>query len=145
MVYIDTDVIIHFIVEQYKNRHQIAQEIISDLILNKKFLISFLSLQEMLFVLNKLNIENEIVVRNFNFFKKFAIYDIDENIFNRAIEIAEETSFKNINDAIHTALSEKYCKKLITFNKNDFNNIKNFTNIEIEILDWNILEFILFK
>jgi len=47
----------------------------------------------------------------------------------RQIEIQQ----KNINDVIHLKFAEKYCDKLITFDT-DFEKLKSYTNLEIEIL-----------
>ena len=53
-----------------------------------------------------------------------------------AFEIASKTNFgKNINDIIHLKFAEKYCSKLLTFDK-DFKLLKQFSKIEIDIIDY---------
>lgn len=49
-------------------------------------------------------------------------------------ELADKLNyFQNINDCIHIKFAEKYCRKLVTFDK-DFKKFKEHTNLEIEIL-----------
>jgi len=54
--------------------------------------------------------------------------------FRRAIELAREIGFQNINDCLHTAIAEEYCVELYTFNKADFKRIQKFTELRIFIL-----------
>jgi len=42
--------------------------------------------------------------------------------------------FNNVNDVFHLKFAEKYCEKLITFNK-DFEQFRPYTKLEIEILN----------
>jgi len=54
---------------------------------------------------------------------------------NSAFEIASKINFgKNINDIIHLKFAEKYCSKLLTFDK-DFRLLKQFSKIEIAIIE----------
>ena len=59
---------------------------------------------------------------------------IDKDILMDAYNLCKKLNFcKNINDAIHLKVAEKYCRKLITFDK-DFKKFKDNAAIEIEIL-----------
>ena len=42
--------------------------------------------------------------------------------------------YKNINDCLHVAMAEKYCTELLTYNKKDFKNISEFSDMRITIL-----------
>lgn len=51
-----------------------------------------------------------------------------------AYEICEKLNIcTNINDAIHLKYAEKYCTKIVTFDK-DFKKFKDLAGIEIEVL-----------
>jgi predicted nucleic acid-binding protein len=47
---------------------------------------------------------------------------------------SEQIGFRQINDCIHTAIAEKHCTELITYNKKDFSKIAKLTSINIKIL-----------
>ncbi len=91
-------------------------------------------MQEFLFVLEKLGIANNIICKNYDFFKRYAIFDIDDKIFESSYNMASNIGFRHINDCIHTVIAEKHCKNLITYNKNDFKKIQRLSNIVITIL-----------
>ena len=82
----------------------------------KTFTISLLSLQEVSFVLSRLNYSKDFINKNINFYMRNNPLIPDSQIFQRAIELANHIGFSNINDCIHTAVAESYCQELITFN-----------------------------
>lgn len=134
MIYFDTDVLVHYIVFQDIEKHKKAEELIKSSIENKEFSISFLTLQELIFVLAKLNVDSETIVKNYNYFKQFSMFNISKESFERAFKISSKTSFKSINDCLHTAIAEKHCKKLITFNASDFKKIQKLSDLQIQYL-----------
>lgn len=134
MRYFDTDVIINSLVIQDIAKYKLSVELIKDSINDQNFCISLLSLQETSFVLSKLNYSNDFILNNCKFLMKNNILIPDLKVFQRAILLANDIGFLNINDCIHLALAETYCNELITFNKNDFSKLKKFSSIKINIL-----------
>ena len=55
-------------------------------------------------------------------------------VLQRAVDIAKNVGFRNINDCVHTAIAESHCTELITYNKRDFSKIKEFARIHVRIL-----------
>ena len=82
-----------------------------------------------------LNINIESIEKTYSLFNQFCQYEINRDIMNSAFEIASKINFgKNINDIIHLKFAEQYCSKLLTFDK-DFKLLKQFSKIEIDIID----------
>jgi len=55
-------------------------------------------------------------------------------LIDSAFKIVSRLNFgKNINDVIHLKFAEKYCTKLLTFDK-DFKILKQFSSLDIQIL-----------
>jgi len=133
MIYFDTDIWIHSLVEQDLEKHEQANEIIESYS-KQDYIISTLNYQEILFVLGKLKVsENEIKSIANDLFQLNAVnYSLTE--IKRASDIAEQIGFRQINDCIHTAIAEKHCTELITYNKKDFSKIAKLTSINIRIL-----------
>lgn len=134
MIYCDTDVLINFAVIQDKDKHKQSQKLVLDAVKNKEICISFLVLQEFLFVMERLNVDKDVTEKNYSIFKKLPILEINSTIFYRGYEIANMIGFKSINDSLHTALAERNCQKLITYNKDDFKKIQKISTTVIEIL-----------
>ena len=134
MIYFDSDVIINSLVIQDAKKHEESIELIKNSINNQNFNISLLSLQEISFVLSKLNYSNEFILNNCNFLMKNNPLIPDFKIFQRGIGLANIIGFSNINDCIHTAIAETYCSELVTYNKKDFNKIMKYSPIKIRIL-----------
>ena len=134
VIYIDTDVLVHAYVVQDARKNRQANEVIEQVNKDDSAVISTLSIQEMLFVLEKLGVDNkeiEIAYREIMQLKP-VVYDIE--ILERAFDIAKRVGFRNINDCVHTAIAESYCTELITYNSKDFSKIKEFTKIRVTIL-----------
>lgn len=135
MHYLDTNIIIYSVVNQDPRKMEVSQSIIRDLFEKNKLLISPLTLQELVFTLSKLKIEIERIKQIYFLFQHFCQNEIDKALVDSAFEIVSKLDFgKNINDVIHLKFAEKYCTKLLTFDK-DFNNLKQYSSIDIQILN----------
>ena len=134
MIYIDTDVLIHAYVVQdvYKNGQ--ANEAIEQVNTNDIAVISTLSIQEMLFVLERLRIDSQEIEIVYNEVMQLEPIAYDIEILRRAFGIARHIGFRNINDCIHTAIAEVHCTELITYNRQDFIKIKEFAQVSVTIL-----------
>ena len=134
MLYFDTDVIVHYIILQDKNKQTVARQLIKQAIENNVFFISTLTYQELAFVLAKLGMRESSIVNNLSFFMQLIIGTYKKTELIRADKIAHKVGYRNINDCIHTAIAEKHCTELITFNKKDFSTIKQYSDLKITIL-----------
>ena len=134
MTYIDTDVLVHSYVVQDEHKHNKANEVIERVVGDGIAVISTLSIQEMLFVLNRLRVDAAEVYKAYESLMRLqpVAYDTDE--LQRAVDIARHVGFRSINDCIHTAIAESHCTELITYNGQDFGRIRNFARIDITIL-----------
>ena len=136
MHYLDTNILIYSSVNQDPIKMDLSQSIIRELFIKDKLLLSPLSLQELIFTLFKLNINLKSIEKTYSLFNQFCQYEINRGIMDSAFETASKINFgKNINDIIHLKFAEKYCDKLLTFDQ-DFKLLKQFSKIEIEIIDW---------
>lgn len=133
MIYLDTDLLIHFLVVQNKEKHRFATKIVRKLIEKDELFISLLSLQEIAFVLNKLEYSAFEISEMLTELETHSTENYTLNEFKRAKELALKIGFQNINDCLHTAIAESHCKELYTFNKNDFEQIGNHTKLKIFI------------
>jgi predicted nucleic acid-binding protein len=134
MSYFDTDVLVHFVINQDEMKHSVAKKMIIEAVKNAQFTLSMLSLQEWLFVMAKLSVSTEIIEKNYAVFKQFATLSIDMETFERGHDIASQIGFRHINDCLHTAIAEKYCSELITYNQNDFKKIEKVSTLKVTIL-----------
>jgi predicted nucleic acid-binding protein len=102
--------------------------------LAETFIISWLSIQELGFVLAKLN--EPIADINISLSQLISSIPVnyDKLIFERAIELANRIGFKNFNDCLHTAIAEQYCTDFYTYNREDFKKLKDLTFLNIHIL-----------
>jgi predicted nucleic acid-binding protein len=116
MDYIDTDVLIHSLVNQNLNLHLKANDTIEEMISGNRFLISWLSIQEIGFVLAKLDQPVSFISSKLDVLMSSlpVAYSVIE--FNRAIEIAKTIGFKDFNDCLHTAIAEQHCTDIYTCN-----------------------------
>ncbi len=115
---------------------EVSQSIIRDLFEKDKLLISPLNLQELIFTLSKLKIDIKRIEQTYFLFQQFCQNEIDKTLVDSAFEIVSKLDFgKNINDVIHLKFAEKYCTKLLTFDK-DFKVLKPFSSLDIQILSW---------
>ena len=134
MIYIDTDVLIHAYVVQDVHKNRQANEVIEQANTNDIAVISTLSIQEMLFVLERLHVDDEEIEIAYNEFMQLEPIAYDIEILRRSFSIARHVGFRNINDCIHTAIAEAHCTELITYNRRDFIKIKEFAQVSVTIL-----------
>ncbi len=134
MIYIDTDVLVHAYVDQDTGKYQQANEVIKRAGSEGAAVVSTLSVQELVFVLAKLNTAVEDIDRVYNAVMQFEPLAYDGLVLRRAYEIARFVGFRNISDCIHTAVAEQHCTELITYNKNDFRRVGEVTTIQVTIL-----------
>lgn len=134
MIYIDTDVLVHAYVDQDIEKYKQANEVIKRADSNGTAVVSTLSVQELVFVLAKLNTAVEDIDRVYNAVMQFEPLSYDGPVLRRAYSIAKIVGFRNINDCIHTAIAERHCTELITYNRRDFRRIGEVTKIRVTIL-----------
>ena len=134
MIYIDTDVLVHAYIDQDTGKYHQANEIISRADSDGAAVVSTLSVQELVFVLAKLKTEDEDIDRVYNAVMQFEPLAYDGPVLRRAFEIAEFVGFRNISDCIHTAIAERHCTELITYNRSDFRRVSEVTTIQVTIL-----------
>ena len=132
MIYFDTNVLVYFSIDQDMNKQKKAKNLIKNSIKNEEFFITPLVLNEYIFVLSKLKILNE-QFEKVEFFKNFCHYCISVEDVMNGYQICKKNSCRNINDAIHLTVANKFCKELITFDT-DFQKLKNYSKIQINIL-----------
>lgn len=134
MIYIDTDVLVHAYVVQDREKNRRANEVIEQVNEGNSAAISTLSVQEMLFVLEKLRIDSQAIDTAYNEVMQLQPLAYDIEILRRAVDIAKQVGFRNINDCIHTAIAESHCTELITYNEGDFRKIREFAKVKVTIL-----------
>ena len=134
MIYFDTDVLIHYLIEQDSAKHQQAIRLYQEVSENEQFFISFLCLQEVAFVLAKLKIDPVKIDSMINDLRLQTHVNYGADEFLRGKELAREIGFQNISDCLHTAIAETHCQELYTFNKSDFKHIQQHTKLKITIL-----------
>ena len=134
MIYIDTDVLINAYVVQDVRKHRQANEVIEQVNTNDIAVISTLTIQEMLFVLERLHMDRQEIEIAYNEVMQLDPIAYDIEILRRAFGIARHVGFRNINDCIHTAIAESHCTELITYNRRDFIRIEEFATVSVTIL-----------
>jgi predicted nucleic acid-binding protein len=134
MIYFDTDVLVHSLVNQILNLHVKANEIIKETLLANEFVISFLSLQETGFVLAKLNQAGPFISSRLLSLAKSSPVSYGAVEFSRATELAKIVGFKDFNDCLHTAIAEQYCSTIYTCNYKNFTRIQPLTSLKILFL-----------
>lgn len=132
MNYIDTDVLIHSLVNQNPQLHLKVNDLIEEMVKADTFLISFLNIQEIGFVLAKLNQPASYISSKLNLLISSTPVSYGSNEFNRAITLAEIIGFKDFNDCLHTAIAEQHCSDLYTCK--DFKKIQPHTTLNIHFL-----------
>jgi predicted nucleic acid-binding protein len=133
MIYLDADFLIHFLINQDKEKHRFVTKRFKTLIENQTCFISLLTLQEITFVLSKLQYDSFEINEMIEKMEFYTQHNFSLVQFQRAKELASKIGFQNINDCLHVAIAELYCKELYTFNKNDFERLKPLTSLSIQI------------
>lgn len=134
MVYLDTNVLIYASIEQDVSKKERSLAILDRLISEDKLILSTLVLQEFVFTLAKLGIDNNIIKIDSAFYMRFVAVEQDVFTLKQAIALCCDKNYcKNINDVTHLLLAEKSkCKKIVTYDK-DFKKLETLGAIEIEI------------
>lgn len=134
MIYLDTNVLVYSYISPDDQKQVVSSQLIETLIRENNLLLSPLVMQELIFVLNKLQLTNPEISDIIELFKKYCRRNINKKLVLDAYELCLKVeNLKHINDAVHLKFAEKYAAKFITFD-NDYNKFKPFTSIEIEIL-----------
>ena len=134
MIYYDTDVLVNAYFLQDEDKQREAREVIDSASMAGLATISTLSVQETLFVLGRLRADAEEMQRAFDRMMGLSPVTYDSRDLRRAYDLATSVGFRNINDCIHTAIAEAHCTELVTYNRRDFNRIRNFARVGITIL-----------
>ena len=134
MNYIDTDVLIHSLINQNSNLHLKINDLIEEMIIENTFVISWLGIQETGFVLGKLDQPVSFISSRLNALISVPPLQYSFIEFTRAIELAEIIGFKDFNDCLHTAIAEQHCNDLYTCNYKDFKRIQPHTSLKINFL-----------
>jgi len=135
MDYIDTDVLVHFLITQDPVWHLKAVDTINEMIIEDRFFISWLTIQEIAFVLGKLNQPNSFIQLKLNSLiennpVQYGVFEV-----KRAMALAEIVGFKNFNDCLHLAIAEQHCTNFYTCNYKDFKNLKEHTLLNIHFFN----------
>ena len=134
MTYFDTDVLVNAFFLQDEEKHRQAIEILERDGRENTALVSTLSVQELLYVLNRRRVGAERIHVAFERVMQFQPVIYGQTELRRAFDLATNIGFQNINDCIHTAIAEVHGAELVTYNRRDFNRIRNFTPVGITIL-----------
>ena len=133
MIFFDTNVLVYYTINQDEEKQKKSQYFIEKALEKESFFISPLIMTEYIFVLSKLKILEENREKIL-FFSKFVHAKISTKIVMEAYTLCSELeACKNINDAIHLVIAQKYCTKLLTYDS-DFKKLQKHTKIDIEIL-----------
>lgn len=135
MVYLDTNVFIYAAIDQVPDKKTKSIELIRKLIESSEFGVSTLVLQEMVFSLAKLGMNKQFIERDFHYYSRFHKWDVSKEIMIDSVTLGLKLNgLKSINDLIHLKLAEKFCSRLITFDK-EFSFFKAHTELEIVVLN----------
>ena len=134
MIYFDTDVLINAFLEQDEEKHRHSRELVDNAVSQRDAVVSILSVHEALSVLGRLRLSFDQAQAAFDQLVAMQPVAYGTQELRRAIELARHAGLRNINDCIHTAIAEAHCTELITYNREDFNRIRDFARIGITIL-----------
>ncbi|MCK5055645.1 MAG: type II toxin-antitoxin system VapC family toxin [Candidatus Aminicenantes bacterium] len=135
MVYIDTNVIVYSYINPEGPKHTTSKQIIEKLISENKLILSPLSLQELLFVFNKLKLAKKEIFEIYELFSRYCEHGLPiESVKDACKFCFDIDSLRRINDAVHLKFAEKHAGKLITFDS-DFKKFREHTDLEIEIIE----------
>ena len=135
MKYFDTDVLINSYVDQNLSKHSFSIDLIESCIIDNSFLISWLSIQEVGFVLGKLKQDTKYISSRLNELINSIPATYGSIEFQRAIQLATQIGFTDFNDCLHIAVAEQHCTDFYTYNRADFIRIKPFSKLNIHILE----------
>lgn len=93
MIYLDTDVLIHFLVPQDISKYRIAKDIFDEVISARKLRVSFLTMQETAYVLNRLGLGKQDIESILTTFLTFAPVNYEAPEMQRAISLCKNLGF----------------------------------------------------
>ena len=134
MNYIDTDVLIHSIINQNIDLHLKINDLIEEMAKTNTFFISLLTIQETSFVLAKLNQPNSFITSKIQSLMSTLPVAYSYIEFIRALELAQTIGFKDFNDCLHVAIAEQHCSDLYPCNYKDFKRIQPLTPLKIHFI-----------
>lgn len=135
MIYVDTDVLVHYFVGYEPSAHKQAKEVVERVLAAGLFYASQLSMQELCHVMGKFNQPAPLIDEALSILKTISPVNYDLSHFERAMQLAAKTGFSSINDCLHTAIAEaQQCTELITYNRKQFELIDQLTRLKITIL-----------
>lgn len=134
MNYIDTDVLIHSIINQNLNLHLKINDLIEEMAKSNTFVISLLTIQETGFVLAKLDQSEPFISYKMQLLLNSMPVQYGKTEFTRALELAKIIGYKDFNDCLHIAIAEQHCTDLFTCNYKDFKRIEPLTPVKIHFL-----------
>jgi len=134
MIYLDTDVLVHFLVPQDVSKYRIAKEIFDKVTSTGMLKLSFLTLQETAYVLNRLGLTKQDIESSLTTFLTLAPVSYEVPEMQRAISLCKNLGFQHINDCLHTAIAERHCDELYTFNKSEFKKIARLSKLKVVVL-----------
>jgi len=134
MNYIDSDVLIHSLVNQNPTLHLIVNDLLNEMLYQHTFRISWLNVQEIGFVLARLEQPREFISAKLKLLMLSLPCQYGSRECMRALELAEIIGYKNFNDCLHTAIAEQHCTNLYTCNSKDFKRIQPHTSLNIHFL-----------
>lgn len=134
MTYFDTDVLVNALVRQDEQKHRHSRESVGSAMSEHTAVISILSIQEVLYVLGRLGLSYEQTQAAFSELVTMQPVPYGMEDLRRAVDLASQIGFRNINDCIHTAIAEKHSTELVTYNGRDFSRIRDFARVGITIL-----------
>ena len=135
MIYLDTDVLVHFLVPQDVSKYRIAKEIFDKVTSAGMLKVSFLTLQETAYVLNRLGLTKQDIESSLTTFLTLAPVSYEVPEMQRAISLCKNLGFQHINDCLHTAIAERHCDELYTFNKSEFKKIARLSKLKVVVLE----------
>nr|HQU62988.1 hypothetical protein [Nitrosomonas sp.] len=94
MIYFDTDVLVHSVVLQTRAAQLLAVDTIQSAMVEGKYTVSQLVLQELAFVLARIGVEPVLIQENLRFHSKFTEFRISDSIFDRAVALAGKLGFR---------------------------------------------------
>ncbi len=114
MICFDTDVLVNAAIEQDPTKYIQANQIIEQAILSSTFQISWLSIQEIGFVLAKLKEPKTVINTSLNQLIASLPVNYDKSIFVRAIELANKVGFSDFNDCRNVEpLASCHCRRIL--------------------------------
>lgn len=134
MIYFDTDVLIHLLIEQDAAKHQSAIDLYQAAVDHQRFFISQLCILETAFTLRKLGQQPNDIEAMLDAFLAYEPVSSTLAEMKRGIALAKLIGFQNISDCVHLAIAEAHCDELYTYNKSDFKRLQQHTKLTITLL-----------